>query len=118
MVFILIKGKFFIVGYQPDGNSVKLKADKTEPFTKLITDNGTPCKVKLNNKGFAKLRIEGIDALETHYISKINQHQPLQYATATAAKLFNLLGFTSVRWSEKVFEVVGANNDGKSGEII
>lgn len=67
-------------------------------FGKLITDDGTPGKVKLNNKGYAQLRIEGIDALETHYTAGKKRHQPLQYGNAATKKLLSILGFTGVRW--------------------
>jgi hypothetical protein len=62
MPFTLIKGTFHVVGYQPDGDSIRFQADQRENWGLL---KGSA--VKLNARGHAQLRLEAIDTLETHY---------------------------------------------------
>ena len=62
MSFKVIKGTFHVVGYSPDGDSIRFKADKESNWDLLKGP-----KVKLNSKKHAQLRIEAIDTLETHY---------------------------------------------------
>lgn len=60
MTFQAIKGTFHVVGYSPDGDSIRFKADNPGRWQDLAG------RVKLNTKGHAQLRIEAIDTLETH----------------------------------------------------
>ena len=56
MDYVLIKGTFHVVGYQPDGDSIRFQANSKNMWKKL----GGP-KVKLNKtKGHAQLRIEAV----------------------------------------------------------
>ena len=64
MPFLVIKGTFHIVGYSPDGDSVRFRADNKEHWAKL---SGRPAE--LNAKDHAQLRFEAIDTLETHYLN-------------------------------------------------
>ena len=56
--------------------------------------------VRPNAAGGAQLRLEGIDALETHYTPAVgdlrNLHQPHDLGRAAAAELLRLLGFEEV----------------------
>ncbi len=109
MSFKAIKGTFHIVGYSPDGDSIRFKAFNKENWGLL---DGK--KVELNSKEHAQLRIEAIDTLETHYK---NQHQPLQFAEQAAQKLFALLGIKNVTWNASHSKVVMAD-DGVEGFIV
>lgn len=109
MAFKVIQGTFHLVGYSPDGDSVRFKAQNEANWDLL---DGK--KVALNDKGHAQLRIEAIDTLETHYN---RQHQPLEYAEAAAEKLFVLLGITGVKWGPAHARVTAAN-DGTTGFIV
>lgn len=109
MSFRVIKGTFHVVGYSPDGDSVRFKA--FNPVNWFLLDG---VKVKLNTKQHAQLRFEAIDTLETHYE---NQHQPLEFAEAAATRLFSLLGITNVVWNASHSTVISAN-DGTEGFIV
>jgi len=62
MAFFLIKGTFHVKGYSPDGDSIRFRARNPDNWKKLSGP-----AVALNARGHAQLRIEAIDALETHY---------------------------------------------------
>lgn len=109
MPFVVIKGTFHVVGYSPDGDSIRFKADNPDNWTKV---DGR--KVKLNAKGHAQLRVEAIDTLETHYHSR---HQPPALADAATLKLFNLLGIRDVEWYPSRSRVRAAS-DGTAGYIV
>jgi endonuclease YncB( thermonuclease family) len=109
MPFKAIKGTFHVVGYSPDGDSVRFKADNDENWNLL---RGR--KVKLNSKAHAQLRIEAIDTLETHYK---NEHQPKELADAATTYLFNLLGITNVVWNSTGSKVSSAD-DGTPGYVV
>ncbi|HJQ48040.1 MAG TPA: hypothetical protein VJ870_17230 [Amycolatopsis sp.] len=61
MTLTLIKGNFRIVGASPDGDSVRFYPDDPMAFSKA------GMRVRLNSRGGAQLRLDAIDALETHY---------------------------------------------------
>jgi len=109
MAFRVIQGTFHVVGYSPDGDSVRFKA-QNEANWALLEGRA----VKLNKQKHAQLRIEAIDTLETHYN---NQHQPLQFADAATLQLFALLGIKNVVWNAAHSKVTAAK-DGTSGFII
>jgi len=77
-------------GAQPDGDSIRFTPDDPAQWD-LIT--GT--RVKRNASGAAQLRLDAIDALETHYGTP-RTHQPLDLAHAAAAELLDWLGFSNV----------------------
>ena len=54
-----------------------------------------PNRVKRNASGAAQLRLDAIDALETHYGTP-RTHQPLGLAHAAADELLDWLGFSNV----------------------
>lgn len=108
MPFHLIKGTFHVVGYSPDGDSIRFQADDPENWRVL---NGPP--VKLNARGHAQLRIEAIDTLETHYQG---HHQPLKLANKALQFLLNELGIKKVKF-DKGGKVVSAQ-DGTRGYIL
>jgi hypothetical protein len=64
------------------------------------SDLGNP-SVKHNGSGRSQLRLDAIDALETHYhvtgARECIVHQPLTFAHAAAVELLAWLGFTEVQ---------------------
>jgi endonuclease YncB( thermonuclease family) len=108
MSFKAIKGTFHVVGYSPDGDSVRFKALNDANWELLYG------KVRLNSKNHAQLRIEAIDTLETHYEVK---HQPLEFADAATEKLFSYLGISNVVWNAAHSKVLSAE-DGTEGFIL
>jgi hypothetical protein len=111
MPFRLIKGTYHVVGYSPDGDSIRFKADD-ETNWQLPGITGPP--VKLNAKRHAQLRLEAIDTLETHFQ---NTHQPLTLATSALTSLLAKLGITKVKWDPARTKVISAK-DGTPGYIL
>lgn len=109
MPFYIIKGTFHVLGYSPDGDSVRFSADDEGNWSKL---SGPP--VTLNARRHAQLRLEAIDTLETHYR---NLHQPPGLATEALDFLLRGLGITGVKWDVLRTRVTDAN-DGTEGYII
>lgn len=109
MGFYVIKGSFHVVGYSPDGDSVRFRADNPANWSKL-----SGASVTLNGSGHAQLRLEAIDTLETHYK---RWHQPLGLALGALEFLLDELNITNVRWNEARTKIVSAN-DGTRGYII
>jgi hypothetical protein len=83
-MFIAITGTFHVEGYTPDGDSLHFQAHNADNWEKLREH-----PVKLNQRGQAQLRLEGIDALEINFEGR---HQPLKYAQAARDVLLSRLG--------------------------
>lgn len=108
MGFILIKGTFHVIGYSPDGDLIRFKANDEKNWVKL---NGN---VKLNVRKHAQLRFQAIDTLETHYKK---QHQPDEYALGAMNMLLDTLSITNVQWNQKRTKITSAN-DATEGYIL
>jgi hypothetical protein len=66
--YLLIKGSYHIVKQSPDADSVKFRASNFNLWSQIDTDNRTVFDRKLaEDAGIITLRLQGIDALETHY---------------------------------------------------
>ena len=64
----LIKGTFHVVGYSPDGDSLKFRANNPKSWAKIETDHRAKFEQQLaSDEGLVQLRLQGVDALETHY---------------------------------------------------
>lgn len=104
----VIAGTFHVKGFQPDGDSIRFQANKPEhwDFFQWATAADKASKKK-------QLRIESIDAMETHYEGF---HQPRPFALAALETLLEMLNITDVTYSLAVTQIVDAN-DGKAGFI-
>jgi len=109
MSFTLIKGTFHVTGYSPDGDSIRFKATDSKLWKRLSGP-----AVQANARGHAQLRIEAIDALETHYMGF---SQPLGAARTAGRHLLSFLGIDDVQWDESQSIVVKAK-DGSEGYIL
>ncbi len=109
MSFTLIKGTFHVAGYSPDGDSVRFRALDSSLWKKLSGP-----AVQANARGHAQLRIEAVDALETHYMGF---SQPLGAARTAGDFLLSFLGIEDVEWDENERTVVKAR-DGTEGYIL
>jgi hypothetical protein len=109
MAFNLIKGTFHVVGYSPDGDSIRFQADNRDNWDLL---GGPP--VVLNARGHVQLRIEAIDTLETHYQ---DHHQLLQLANDALHFLLDTLGIKKVKFDKAGTKVISAQ-DGTRGYIL
>jgi hypothetical protein len=109
MSFALIKGTFHVLGYSPDGDSIRFKA-KDSSFWKKLSGPA----VEINARGHVQLRIEAVDALETHYQGFCQPERP---ARAAARYLLSQLGINEVVWNETHSTVIKAQ-DGTEGYIL
>lgn len=109
MSFTLIKGTFHVKGYSPDGDSIRFRDKDSANWKKLSGP-----VVGLNALEHAQLRIEAVDALETHYEG---HHQPLKQAKAAGRFLLSTLGIHEVVWDGPQSIVVKAE-DGTEGYIL
>ncbi|MFJ3201529.1 nuclease [Streptomyces sp. NPDC086989] len=94
MSMLLIRGSFTVPAKsKPDGDTVPFVPDDVAEW-KLVPG----CRPILPEAdGRAAIRLEGIDALETHYGQGASvQHQPIKLAHEAADELLKWLGFTSV----------------------
>jgi endonuclease YncB( thermonuclease family) len=62
MGLFLIQGTFHVVGYSPDGDSIRFRASNFANWDLL-----GPGIREINSRQHMQLRLQGIDALETHY---------------------------------------------------
>jgi endonuclease YncB( thermonuclease family) len=109
MPFTLIKGTFHVVGYSPDGDSIRFKANDADNWRQLEGP-----AVGRNARGHAQLRIEAIDTLETHFNE---HHQPLKFGNAALDLLLKELGIKQVKFNADRTRVVSAK-DGTTGYIL
>jgi endonuclease YncB( thermonuclease family) len=113
MPYLLIEGTFRILGAAPDGDSVRFYPNNVKRWQDLSTLTRDH-RVQPNSKGGVQLRLDGIDALETHYQAFA---QPLELAHAAAAKLLGLIGFTNVTRGNAE-RVTAATPEGTKGHIL
>lgn len=104
----VIAGTFHVKGYQPDGDSIRFQANKQEHWDFFEWETEV---IKLTKK--KQLRVEAIDAMETHYEG---YHQPRPFALAAMEALLELINIRSVTYSLGLTQIVEAD-DGKSGFI-
>lgn len=109
MPFRVIAGRFFCVNYSPDGDTIRFGPDNLADLDFL---DGVPAEV--NRRGHASIRLEGIDALETHYERR---HQPLELALRAREALLGYLGIRNIVWDAGQSNVVSAD-DGAKGYVI
>lgn len=112
MPFTLIKGTFHVVGFSPDGDSIKFRPHDPELVRNL--DGPPDYNGKRLKNGLCQLRIEAIDTLETHYEAL---HQPHGLARAAADFVMEFVGITKVVWDPAHSRVVSAT-DGTPGYIL
>jgi endonuclease YncB( thermonuclease family) len=113
MPFHAIHGTFHATGFSPDEDSIKFKAADDDSWLLL---EGQPAR--LTRAGMAQLRLEGIDAVETHYrAGSKNWHQPLAPARAATDRLLELAGIRNVVWTTSHYSV-RSSDDGTPGFIL
>lgn len=104
----IVAGTFHVKGFQPDGDSIRFQANKPEHWDFFQWQSAEEKAAKKK-----QLRVEAIDALETHYEG---YHQPRTFALAALERLLELLGISSVTYSLGLTRIVDAD-DGKAGYI-
>lgn len=120
MKYTLIKGTFHVVGFSPDGDSMMFRAHNPAHWDNLDDDNKALFMEKLAAQQEAvQLRLQGIDALETHYSpespptpadvkgketslqskpSPGGYHQPEAIGRMATDKFMQLLGVKQTEW--------------------
>jgi endonuclease YncB( thermonuclease family) len=106
-----IQGHYHIQHSQPDGDSIHFHPNDPTAFATLYLP------AQIHADGGVQLRLDAIDALETHYSPRVHggflHHQPLGLAHAAAQQLVELLGFTGVqREGETVTDSTPAQTEG------
>jgi endonuclease YncB( thermonuclease family) len=95
MSMLVIKGTYRVIGSRPDGDSVRFYPNNPAEW-ELV-----PGPVRRNAKGGAQLRLDGIDALETHYATRAGEvHQPPHFAQEAAQMLLRWLCLANVTRDE------------------
>lgn len=120
MTYMLLRGEFVIrypdlprSGPEPDGDTVKFRPDQPRLVEALPRPSGTP--PDLNARGIS-VRLEAIDALETHFAES---HQELAGANAARDELLRILGFTNVEFFEDLpNKVRSADQDSVRGHVL
>ena len=113
MPFFAIPGTYHVKGLSPDGDSIRFKA--TDPDHWKLLDGPA---VRVDSKLRAQLRLEAIDALETHYrAGGKTWHQPKELANAATDRLLDLVGIKNVVWPASRYRVTSAD-DGTPGYIL
>jgi endonuclease YncB( thermonuclease family) len=106
-IYKVIAGTFHVKGYEPDGDSIRFQANNPANWEFFAW----PAGISRSDK--KQLRVEAIDAMETHYEG---YHQPRPFALAALESLLELLDIKSVTYSIGVTQIVDAT-DGKPGFI-
>lgn len=114
MPMTLVPGSYKIVGASPDGDSIRFYPDDPAIWGR----HGIV--VKANASGGVQLRLDAIDALETHYTpprAPTPWHQPAELGQGAAAALLDLLGFSDVVRDDRGY-VTSATPDSVPGWIL
>jgi endonuclease YncB( thermonuclease family) len=120
MPYTLLAGDFVIRypdlprgGPEPDGDTVKFAPDSPALVERLRRLSGHA--PELNARGIS-VRLEAIDALETHFAEA---HQELAGANAARDELLARLGFTGVVfWADQPNKVESADQDRVRGHVL
>jgi hypothetical protein len=119
--YTLIKGFYHVVMQSPDADSVKFRAANDSLWQRIDTDNREVFERQLaEGAGVVTLRLQGVDALETHYSppslpapadvktlkttltppSAGSFKQLPAFGQLSSDKLLELLGVTAVKWRQ------------------
>lgn len=136
MNYVIIKGNFRVVKHSPDGDSLKFQAKKASNWKKIVTVYHDLFAKKIKEgQGVVQLRLQGIDALETHYSpsqisapstvgnktskkaavpKRSNYKQPEKYGNMATDKLMEILGVENVVWTRNYIKSI----DIKKGKTV
>jgi endonuclease YncB( thermonuclease family) len=95
MPMLCLAGTYRIVDTKPDGDSIRFYPDDAAEWERVPGSNA----VRTNAGGGGQLRLDGIDALETHYSPRGGGplHQPIELAHQARDELVRWLGFRGVQ---------------------
>jgi endonuclease YncB( thermonuclease family) len=104
---LCLRGSLVVIGKQPDGDSIRFVPDSPD----LLDSLRRSWRVRRSSDGSVQLRLEGIDAPETHYGALA---QPLGAQARDA--LLELCGFRDIRRDGE--EVVSASPERRPAAIL
>lgn len=118
--YTLLHGHFVIrypdlpkQGPEPDGDTVKFAPADQDLVWKISQTSGTPPKI--TRRGIS-VRLEAIDALETHFY---HTHQELAGGKKARDSLLANLGFSNIKyWKDLPHKVESANKDSLPGFVL
>ncbi|MDI2130005.1 thermonuclease family protein [Yinghuangia seranimata] len=105
----VIAGELLVVGKQPDGDSVRFRAERPELFKGLAHGE----RIRPGTDGSVQLRLDGIDAPELHYAG---QRQP--FGDRSRDAFLKLLGFGEVKLAANEMTVTSAEPPSVPGVIL
>jgi endonuclease YncB( thermonuclease family) len=110
--FKVLKGRFVVVGKEPDGDSVRFIPDAANPWSDL---QGGDRAVRAQSKadGSIQLRLEGIDAPELHYGGDAQPD-----GASARDDLLRRLGFTRITYLPGSTMVESATPESVRGAIL
>src|SRR3954468_7173200 len=114
MPMTLVKGNYRIVGASPDGDSVRFYPEDPGMW------EAAGIVVRRNSTSGVQLRLDAIDALETHYTpphARAPWRQPADLGEGAASTLFELLGFRNVVRDDRGY-VTSAAPEQTTGYIL
>lgn len=100
----VIKGTFHVKGYQPDGDSIRFRAENDAHWS---WGGFAWSDAQRKNAKKKQIRIEGIDALETHYEGA---QQPPAFALAALERMLDLIGITNVEYNLLANTIIAASD--------
>jgi endonuclease YncB( thermonuclease family) len=120
MPYTLLRGRFVVrypdnprQGPEPDGDTIKFRPNTPELVEALPRRSGRPPAI--NSRGIS-VRLEAIDALETHFEET---HQQLAGANQARDRLLAQLGFTNVHfYPDMPNRVESADQDSLPGYVL
>jgi endonuclease YncB( thermonuclease family) len=114
MPMLCLAGTFRILSTEPDGDSIRFYADDVAQWERVPGPNA----VRTNAGGGPQLRLDGIDALETHYSPRGGGplHQPVALAHQARDELVRWLGFRGIERSGET--VTAATPDELPGYLL
>ncbi len=95
MPYRIVKGEYEVKGAQPDGDSVHFRPTNPE-FLKGFPQGDAKIS---KTKGTCQLRMEGLDALELHFLTPADHQEIVAARRARDTLLFNILGFQDVQFN-------------------
>ncbi len=100
-------GTFHVAGYSPDGDSIRFEPSNVAAFTEFLG-------IKTRRDRKYQLRLEAIDALETHYEGF---RQPRVQALSALERLLEGVDISDIKYSLADKEIVLAD-DAKQGFVL
>lgn len=86
--FTAFHGAVYAVGFKPDGDTLTFKPDQPAAMAALPDSDGQPGRVVYDTErnGAASVRLQGVDALETHYQPSVADPRPPGASTPSTPK--------------------------------